>query len=461
MTRSLSILAASALLTACATMPAPAPSPPAAAAAPFVGTQAAGALPGAPPERWWQLFEDPVLDAHVQRALAANLDLRVALANLETARAATRQANAARLPATVLESGAGPQRADRQPSTTAVPKTSYELGAAVAFEIDLFGRLRQAALAAEADARAVQAARDAAAVTVAADTVGAYLDLCVANAGLSLARELAATQASALTLVEDQLKAGEVSPLERAQAATLRDQAAAAIPDLEADRRRALFRLATLEGLPPASATTFDASCAAIPRIGAPFPVGDGAALLARRPDIREAEHRLAGAVARVGVARADLYPRLQLGGSGGLIGGGGDAFLTPLVTWAFPNQAAIRARIGAADGNRAAALATWERVVLRALEEVETALSDYQGRIARRQTLDAAVRSSADAARRAQARHRLGADTYLVVVDAERTRNAAQVQALAAEAGVARAQLAVFRALGGGWQVAPDGHGR
>ena len=461
MRRALPLLAASALLAGCATKPGPAPAPPAAALAPFVGTQAASALPGAPPERWWRLFEDPVLDAHVQRALAANLDLKVALVNLETARAATRQAHAARLPATALESGLGPQRADRQPSTTAVPKTSYELGAAVAFEIDLFGRLRQAALAAEADARAVQAARDAAAVTVAADTVGAYLDLCVANAGLNLARELAATQESALTLVQEQLKAGEVSPLERAQAATLRDQAAAAIPELDADRRRALFRLATLEGLPPASAASFNASCTAIPRIGALFPIGDGAALLARRPDIREAEHRLAGAAARVGVARADLYPRVQLGGSGGLIGGGGDAFLTPLVTWAFPNQAAIRARIGAADGTRAAALATWERVVLRALEEVETALSDYQARFARRQTLHAAALSSADAARRAQARHRLGADTYLVVVDAERARNAAAAQSLAAEAGVARAQLAVFRALGGGWQVAPDGHGR
>ena len=455
MRRSLCILAASAVLTACATAPSSPLAPHAAAIAPFVGMQAAGALPGAPPERWWRLFDDPTLDAHVQRALAANLDLKVALANLETARATARQADVTRWPSTVLESGAGPQRADRQPSTAAVSKTSYELGAAVAFEVDLFGRLRQTALAAEADAAAVQAARNAAAVTVAADTVSAYLDLCVANAGLTLAQELAATQASAFSLVEEQLKAGEVSPLERAQAATLRDQAAAAIPELEADRRRALFRLAILEGLPPASAASFDASCAAIPRIASPFPVGDGAALLARRPDVREAEHRLAGAAARVGVARADLYPRIQLGGSGGLIGGGSDAFLTPLITWAFPNQAAIRARIGAADGARAAALAGWERSVLRALEEVETALSDYQARTARRQTLAAAAASSAEAARRARARHRLGADTYLIVVDAERTRNAAATQSLTAEAGVARAQVAVFRALGG-WEVAP-----
>lgn len=459
MRRSLCILAASALLGACATTSPPAaPAPPAQGLAPFVGAQAIGALPGAPPERWWRLFDDPVLEAHVQRALTANADLRVALANLESARAAARQADVARWPSPVLESGAGPQRADRQPSTTAVPKTSYELGAAVAFEIDLFGRLRQAAEAAQADAAAAQAARDTAAVTVAADTVGAYLDLCVANTSLVLTRERAATQQSALSAIEEQLKAGEVSPLERVQAGALRDQAAALIPDAEADRRRALFRLATLQGLPPASAATFDASCQTIPRIRTPFPVGDGAALLARRPDIREAEHRLAGAAARAGVARADLYPRVQLGGSGGLIGGGSDAFLTPLITWAFPNQAAIRARIGAADGARQAALANWDRVMLRALEEVETALSDYQARTAKQETLTAAAHASADAARRARIRQRLGADDYLVVVDAERTRNAAAVQALAAEAGVARAQTAIFRALGGGWESAPSG---
>lgn len=456
---SLRILAASALLTGCATVQAPPPvSPPAAALAPFVGAQAAETLPGSPPKDWWRLFDDPVLDGHVRRALAANVDLRIALANLEAARASARQADATRWPATVLESGAGPQRADRQPSTGSVPKSSYELGATVAFEVDLFGRLGRAALAAQADAEAVAAARDAAAVTVAADTVGAYLDLCAANAGLTLARALAAAQQSAYALVEEQLKAGEVSPLERAQAAALRDQAAAAIPDLEADRRRARFRLATLQALPPASAASFDAPCEGVPRIATPFPVGDGAALVARRPDVREAEHRMTAATARVGVARADLYPRIQLGGSGGLIGGGGDAFLTPLITWALPNRAAIRARIGVAEGVAQAAHARWEQVLLRALEEVETALSDYQARTVKQAALADAAASSAEAARRARVRQRLGADDYRVVLDAERTHNAAATQALAAQVQTARAQVAIYRALGGGWETAPGG---
>ena len=445
-------------LTGCATVAPTPPSAPPQALGGFVGGEAAGVLPGAVPRLWWRLFDDPALDAHVERALTANTDLRVALANLEASRAMAKQADAARLPTTVLESGAGPRRADRQPSTSAVPKSGYELGATVAFEIDLFGRLRQAALAADADAEAVQAARDAAAVTVAADTVAAYLDLCAAGAGLDLARGLLAAQERAYALVDEQLKAGETSPLERAQAATLRDQAAAAVPGFEADRRRALLRLATLRGEPPAAVASFDTACASLPGIAAPFPVGDGAALLARRPDLREAERRIAAAAWRKGVARADLYPRIQLGGSGGLIGGGTDSFLTPLVTWAFPNQAAPRARIAAAEANERVTLATWDGAMLRALEEVETALSDLQAQARRHDALAAAARSSQEAARRAQARHRLGADSYLVVIDAERTRNAAAVQALAADLAIARTQVALFRALGGGWEAVADG---
>jgi len=444
-------------LSACATTVVTPPTPPAEALGGFQGGEGAGVLPGTAPRLWWRLFDDPVLDAHVERALAANTDLRVALANLEASRATARQADAARLPATVLESGAGPQRADRQPSTSAVPKSGYELGATVAFEIDLFGRLRQAALAAGADAQAVQAARDAAAVTVAGDTVAAYLDLCAAGANLDLARGLLATQERAYALVDEQLKAGETSPLERAQAATLRDQAAAALPGFEADRRRALLRLATLEGRPPAATASFDTPCARLPRVAAPFPVGDGAALLARRPDVRAAERRIAAATWRTGVARADLYPRIQLGGSAGLIGGGTDVFVTPLITWAFPNQAAPRARIAAAEANQRAALATWDGTVLKALEEVEAALSDLQAQARRREALTAAARSSQVAARRAQARHRLGADSYLVVIDAERTRNAAAVQALAADVAIARTQVTLFRALGGGWEAVAD----
>jgi NodT family efflux transporter outer membrane factor (OMF) lipoprotein len=422
----------------------------------FVGTADAGAANAPLPPGWWRLFEDAALDAHVERALAANVDLKVAFGNLDVARAAARQADVARLPATVVESGVGPDRADRQPSTSSVPKTSYELGATVAYEIDLFGRLRSAALAGNADAEAAQAALDGVRATVAADTVAAYLDLCTATANAELtARQIVAQQKS-YDLVAEQLGAGEVSPLELSQAQLQRDRVAATAPVFEADRRRALFRLAALQGLPPAEAGRLDAPCKALPRIGQPLPVGDGAALIARRPDIREAERRLAAAVARVGVATADLYPRFQIAGSAGLIGGGVDAFLTPLATWAVPNQAAARARIAAAKGSAAVALASWDRVVLRALGEVENALADYRGEQARRVALQAAVGEADKAVRRAGARQRLGAENYLVVLDAERVRNDTALQLLQSEVRIAQIQVALYRALGGGWEDRP-----
>jgi NodT family efflux transporter outer membrane factor (OMF) lipoprotein len=451
-TRAIAWLSLAAVLTGCVTAPAPkAPVAPPAAVGPFVGAADVGASPLPPPADWWRLFDDPALDAQVARALAANADLRVAIANLEAARASARQADTARLPATVIESGAGPDRADRQPSTSSVPKTSYELGATIAYEIDLFGRLKSAATAARADAEAVAAAADAAQVAVAADTVAAYLDLCGAEANIRLADAQLANQQRSYDIVDDQLRAGEVSPLELAQARGLLERTRSAGPAFEADRRRALFRLATLGGRPPAEAV--EVRCGALPNIAAPLPVGEGGALITRRPDLREADRRLAAASARVGVATADLYPRIQLGGSAGLIAGGSDAILTPLITWAFPNQTAIRARIAAARGNAAAALANWDRVMLRALQEVETALSDVRAERDRQAALLAAAAQAELAVRRAQARQRAGADSYLLVVDAERTRSTAASDLLASQIRLAQAQVGLFRALGGGWQ--------
>jgi NodT family efflux transporter outer membrane factor (OMF) lipoprotein len=443
-------------LAACAAVPKPPPhSAPAEALGAFQGGRDPLTADAAPPTDWWRLFSDQALDGHIQRALAANTDLRVAVANLKAARASAHQAEAARWPATVIESGAGPDRADRQPSTSSIPKTSYELGATVAFEIDLFRRLSSEATAANAEAEALAAARDAAKIAVVGDTISAYLDLCAANTGENLALALAKAQQRSYELVTEQLRAGEVSPLEVGQARTLLEQVSAGAPVFAADRRRALYRLATLEGLAPGEALKFDAACSAPPRIDVPLPVGDGAALIARRPDVRSAEQKLVAASARIGVARADLYPRILLGGSGGLIAGGADAILTPLITWAFPNQGVIRARIAAAKGDSDAALAAWDGVVLIALREVETALSDYQAEMIRHEQLASASAESDHAVRRASARHRLGADSYLVVIDAERSRNTAAAQLLASDLRLAQIQVALFRALGGGWEGA------
>lgn len=448
------VVAALAMLAGCVAAPViNKPEIPAGATGAFMGTATAPVDSRSPPDEWWRLYRDPQLDRHVERALHANADLRVAVANLDGARAAVREADAARWPATVVESGVGPDRADRQPSTSSVPKTSYELGVTAGYEVDLFGRVRGMTAAAVAEAAASEALRDAARLAVAGDTVAAYLDYCAAGVNSKLLARQIDAQQRAYALVSRQLELGEVSPLEVNQVQLLRDRLQAAVPQIETDRTRSLIRLAILQGVPPAQAQGLATDCTALPRLAVPLPVGDGASLLARRPDVREAEQRLAVVTARAQVVHADLYPRIQLGGSAGLIAGGVDAVLTPLITWSFPNQSAARARVAAASSAGKAALASWDRVVLTALGEVETSLADFRAEHQRQAALAAIVTLAEQAAARSQTRVRLGADSHLLVLDSERARIEAEMQLQASQTRLAQIEISLFRALGGGWQ--------
>ncbi|CAB4941033.1 unannotated protein [freshwater metagenome] len=182
--------------------------------------------------------------------------------------------------------------------------------------------------------------------------------------------------------------------------------------------------------------------------------MGDGTALLLRRPDIREAERRLAAAAARIGVARADLYPRVNLGGALGLLSGGFKAVASPLVSWAFPNQAPARSRLEQARATERAALAGWDAAVLRSLREVETALAAYDAETRRNRDLGIATREAQAYARRAGARVRLGDAPGLLQVDAQRATAAATLQQVQSDLLVSQNEVALFRALGGGWRT-------
>jgi outer membrane protein TolC len=194
-----------------------------------------------------------------------------------------------------------------------------------------------------------------------------------------------------------------------------------------------------------------------------PIPVGDGRSLLARRPDVRAAERRLAAASARVGVATADLYPRITLGGalatsatgiaslfSGGAVG----LILGSLLNWSFPNQEAARAKVAGAKAQGRADLARFDKTVLTALEETETALSRYGNEIERRQALQSARDQAEQAARITRAQLREGRADSLAVLDAERTLAQAEADLAASDARLANSQVDLFRALGGGWQT-------
>jgi NodT family efflux transporter outer membrane factor (OMF) lipoprotein len=455
---------ASALALAACTTVGPdykAPSPTAAepsAAAPFIGAASPAFTGDEPPGRWWSLFRDPVLDGLIEQALAANTDLRVAAANLAQARAVLRETRAGRLPTTSISGGAtyanepGPGGAD----------TIFDAGLDVGYQLDLFGRIRRATEANRADLEAVQAAFDLTRVTVAAETARAYSDACNFGRQLEVARETVRIQEQTFDLTRRLVAGGRGTALDTAQAGSLMEQTRAQLPTLEGERRAALYRLSVLTGRPPAEFPQIVAACSTAPALSQPIPVGNGASLLARRPDIRRAERELAAATARIGVATAELYPDIRLGLSagstassiGGLASGSGLRFgLGPLISWTFPNTRVARSRIAQAEAGAQAALARFDGTWLGALEETETALTRYASELDRAAALRRARSNSLEAARVARLRYRAGRESFQIVLEAERSLSQTEAALAQSEAQLSTSLVAVFLALGGGWQ--------
>ena len=443
------------------------PSPRAPAQTPFVGATAPAFTPEEAPDRWWELYDDPALNDLVRQALDANTDLRVAAANLAQARAALRETKATTLPATTASASAsyGHPSAAAQGLTTPLPNgASYDVGLGVSYQLDLFGGLRRAIEASRGDVGAVQAGYDLARITVAADTTRAYADACAFGQQLDVARRTQALLQQSYDLTSGLLQAGRGTALDTSRAQALLDQTRAAIPALEAQRRAALYRLAVLTGRPPAEISPAADACRTPPTLRTTIPVGDGAALLRRRPDVRRDERNLAAATARIGVATAELYPSVTLGGSAGSTAAsiGGLARNTgfrwnvgPLIQWNFPNILVARARIAGARASADAALATFDGTWLRALQETETALSAYAGQLDRVTALASARDQSARSRELVQARFKAGYVSSLDVVDADRTLADAEAALAQAQGALSDDQIALFLALGGGWRPA------
>ncbi|WGS54235.1 efflux transporter outer membrane subunit [Paraburkholderia sp. D15] len=469
--RRASIGALSLLASACSLdAPYRAPSTPAAASAPFVSTGHAPVTAQPLADDWWRLYQDPVLDGLIQQALDRNRDLAVALARLAKSRAVLSEAGAAQLPDTQLALGGnyGKQSADQTVAAarrdSADTRWAYSPSFTVSYEIDLWGRVRHLVDAAHADADAMQAATDAVRVSVVAATTEAYLRTCSSGARIDVAHRSLGVAQRVLELTTRQRDRGLVSDLEVTRARGFLDETRATLPTLEGERRAALFDLAVLLGRPPGEFPAQADACRVTPVLAAPFPVGDGAALLRRRPDLREAERRLAAADARVGVAHAELYPSIVLGGSvnvlstTGSLASLGDQYamawgVGPLISWRFPNLAASRARLAQAKAGNAEALAAFDRDVLTALKESEQALTFYGAQWTRQHALQDARANDARAFHLAELNYQAGALDFLDVLDTERTLVAADAALAASAQDLAVDQVAVFKALGGGWQ--------
>ena len=414
------------------------------------------------PEAWWHLYDDRQLDAWVEEALQSNTDLRQAEANLERSHAALKEARALRQPNAVVDAQVSyAQLAGQQYLQLITPprSTYYETDLTVGYDLDLFGGIRRGIEAARANDEAIRAARDLVRVNVAAETIRAYVDACGAGMQLEAAVRVLSIQQQSLTLTERLFKGGRAIDLDVTRARQLVDQQTGVIPSLEAARRNALFRLATLTGKPPALYERDLETCVSPPRLSRPLPIGDGAALLRRRPDVRQVERKLAAATSEIGVQTAQLYPDIAIGIPLGSIGAASTAYASStnlygigaMLKWQL-NQSAARARVEAAKASTRMALASFDGVVLSALRDTETALNIYVHDLQRE---DSTRRARDEAERAVQDSQRLqsaGRATSLDVIDAQRTYAASEETLAQLETALSGDQVAVFLALGGGW---------
>jgi NodT family efflux transporter outer membrane factor (OMF) lipoprotein len=456
-------------LTACRVGPNyHAPVLPQGAEAPLVSVNATVETPVPPPDAWWRLYSDARLDQLVAEALRANRDLAAADANFAAARAQLQAARAYRYPATQIVAGGLYGRdattdeilelGGQAPQNTWVLEDLFQ----AAYEVDLFGRVHRAIEAANATSEAAAAARDGVRVVVAAETARAYTAICTLGEELAVAQHSLKVVSREADITVQRYQAGGDSTFDVTRAQALVAEVRAGIPGLEGQRRAARFELAALLGRTPAEAPQDLDTCVTPPRLVALIPVGDGATLIRRRPDVRRAERRLAAATADIGVATADLYPTIRLLG---LYGGAAPTLsqlgtnvgrtwgIGPSISWTFPNMAGPRARVRQAKAIQAAALATFDSAVLTALKETEQALARYTAALDNHQSLVEAQGRIHDAFRIAQDQYLAGSISNLDLLTTEQTLVALDAAVAASDAALVQNQVSLFKALGGGWR--------
>lgn len=473
MRRALLVTASALLLSACASAPVYQRAKDAAIANPdaqgaFIEARNKAFAANAVPGDWWKLYDDPKLNSLIGDALAANTDLRAAAARIERTRTELDVAKSEKgvdvHTSAAVEYGK-PSAEEYLLIGEHVPADYlYALSGGVSYQVDLAGQVKSATQAARADIAASQAAYDGVRITVVADTTRAYLDACATNHQIAIAKQALALQGESTAIARRLVAAGKAGAIDVTRSTGAEAQTRAALPGLEGAHSAALYRLAMLTGRAPADLPSDAATCDAVPVLKQPIPVGDGAALLARRPDVRAREAELRGATMRQGVARAALYPQIHLGAelvSTGLT----SRFLQydtngysagPLISWSWPNDRA-KANVAAAGAGIDEAQARFDGAVLGALRETETALNGYARDLDQRADLQRAHDQATQTLAETQRLQRAGKINVQPVLDARRAVIAGDQALAQIDAKLAADQVQVFLSLGGGWETRPQ----
>ena len=424
-------------------------------------------------QAWWAAFDDPALTRFVSLALDQNLDIAQAAARVAQSRASLRYAGAALLPsAHVTAHGAKVYQSLETPLGRVLDATpdfdragsSYEANLGASWEIDVFGGLRRGRAAARAEYAASEAGVVATRLAVAAQTADVYVTIRGLQARLAIARQQAQTRRQLLALVKLQYEKGIAAELQVNQAEGSLAQVEAQIPVLEAGLDSAMNALDVLLGVQPGTYRAELSPAMPIPVAPGLAETGTPGEMIRRRPDLVVAERRLAAANARIGVAISEYYPKFSLGAllgsattisSGNLFTSAANQALGVLgLRWRLFDFGRVDAQIAAARGQEAEALAAYRLAVLRATEEVENAFSALVKREAQVGILTQGESSFARARDNSGAAYRAGVVSLIEVLDAD--SNLLQVRDAKAQAQTeaARAGIASFRALGGGWDA-------
>jgi outer membrane protein, multidrug efflux system len=426
--------------------------------------------------RWWDAFNDPLLNSLVERAVRSNLDLRLAEARIREARA-TRAVTAAGAWPTLDVSGSytrnrASENAIGSPTQGAVVAPSggrvdlenlYRSGFDASWEIDVFGGVRRSVEAADATVEATVEDRRDVLVTLLGEVARNYIDLRGFQRRLAVARANLKTQQDTFELTQVRFQAGLASDLDVAQQEAQVNTTASQIPTLESSLKQAAYALDVLLGLQPSALWGELVKETAIPVLPPEVLVGLPSDLLRRRPDIRRAERQLAAATAQVGAATADLFPKFSLTGVAGLQSVSASDWYTrgsrfwsigPTISWPVFDAGRIRANIEIRNAQQEQALTQYEKSVLSAFQDVETALVNYANEQVRYRSLTDAVAANRRAVTMANELYIRGLNDFLNVLDTQRSLYVTESELAQSQATMATNLVALYKALGGGWEA-------